>query len=200
VQILSITKAELGGVRNLNTALHNRYQKDGELVMYLDADLGNVAANTLDRIPLCVGDLVIFTENNYSLDLRNGCLGRIVEALPIQGPGDSCCRCDFDGAEYLLNSTHIQALNHAYSITVHKSQGSQFKRVIVPIRRSRLLDQALIYTAVTRSIEQVVLVGDMVVANEAIRKPANAARRYVALPYLLALGSKNSNAPSRFGR
>ena len=53
VQILSITNANLGGVKNLNVALHNRYQADGEVVMALDAEYGNVAANTLDRIPLC---------------------------------------------------------------------------------------------------------------------------------------------------
>jgi exodeoxyribonuclease V alpha subunit len=48
----------------------------------------------------------------------------------------------------------------AYAITVHKAQGSQFKRVIVPVTRSRLLDRALIYTALTRGIEQVVFIGD----------------------------------------
>lgn len=188
VQILSITNANLGGVKNLNTALHNRYQSDGELVMYLDAEYGNVAANTLDRIPLRVGDLVIFTENNYSLGLRNGSLGRIVEALPVNDPEAPCCRCEFEGVEYLLNSSQIQALSHSYSITVHKSQGSQFKRVIVPIRTSRLLDQTLIYTAVTRGVDQVVLVGDLEAANAAIKALATAARRNVMLPRILAKG------------
>lgn len=197
VQILSITNANLGGVKNLNTALHNRYQTDGELVMSLDAEYGNVAASTLDRIPLCVGDMVMFTENDYSLGLRNGSLGRIVEAMPIVEPADQGCRCDFEGVEYLLNSSQIQALSHSYSITVHKSQGSQFKRVIVPIRTSRLLDQTLIYTAVTRGIEQVVLVGDLDAANDAIRAPAMAARRNVILPKLLVTGEEFAEAGSR---
>lgn len=188
VQILSITNSNLGGVQNLNIALHNRYQTDGELVMILDDEYGNVAASTLDRIPLCVGDLVIFTENNYSLGLRNGSLGRIMEAFPVSEPDDSCCRCEFDGVDYLLNSSQIQALSHSYSITVHKSQGSQFKRVIVPIRASRLLDQTLIYTAITRGVEQVVLVGDLGAANASIKAPATAARRNVMLPKLLAKG------------
>lgn len=190
VQILSITNANLGGVKNLNIALHNRYQTSGELVMSLDAEYGSVAANTLDRIPLCVGDLVIFTENNYTLGLRNGSLGRIVEALEVSELDDPCCRCEFEGVEYLLNSSQIHALSHSYSITVHKSQGSQFKRVIVPIRQSRLLDQALIYTAVTRGVDQVVLVGNLEVANAAIKAPANAARRNVMLPTLLKRGSR----------
>jgi exodeoxyribonuclease V alpha subunit len=190
VQILSITNANLGGVKNLNIALHNRYQADAELVMALDAEYGNVAANTLDRISLCVGDLVIFTENNYKLGLRNGSLGRIVEALPVGEPDDPCCRCQFEGAEYLLDSNQVQALSHSYSITVHKSQGSQFTRVIVPIRKSRLLDQTLIYTAVTRGVDQVVLVGDLDATNAAIKAPATAARRNVMLPTLLTKGLK----------
>lgn len=190
VQILSITNANLGGVKNLNVALHNRYQADGEVVMALDAEYGNVAANTLDRIPLCVGDLVIFTENNYKLGLRNGSLGRIVGALPVSEPDDPCCRCMFEGGEYLLDSTQVQTLSHSYSITVHKSQGSQFTRVIVPIRKSRLLDQTLIYTAVTRGVDQVVLVGDLDATNASIKAPATAARRNVMLPRLLTKGLK----------
>lgn len=190
VQILSITNADLGGVRNINTRLHNRYRGNGEMLVYLDADYGKVAANTLDRVPLCVGDLVIFTENNYSIGLRNGSLGKIIEALPAKGPDDPCCRCDFEGVEFLLTSSQIQALNHSYSITVHKSQGSQFDRIIVPIRKSRLLDQTLLYTAVTRGVEQVVLVGDLDAANVAIKAPATAARRHVALPKMLVAGMR----------
>lgn len=190
VQILSITNANLGGVKDLNIALHNRYQTDGVLVICLDAEYGNVAANTLDRIALCVGDLVIFTENNYSLGLRNGSLGRIMEALPVSDPDDPCCRCEFDGVDYLLNSSQIHALSHSYSITVHKSQGSQFTRVILPIRKSSLLDQTLIYTAVTRGVDQVVLVGDLDATSAAIRAPATASRRNVMLPTLLTKGLK----------
>jgi len=56
----------------------------------------------------------------------------------------------------------------AYAITVHKAQGSQFKRVIVPVTRSRLLDRTLIYTALTRGIEQVVFIGDRNTFDRAI--------------------------------
>jgi len=72
----------------------------------------------------------------------------------------------------MLNTKQMHALNHAYSITAHKSQGSQFTRIIVPIRESCLLEQTLIYTAVTRGIEQVVLVGDEQAALSAIKAPA----------------------------
>ena len=97
-------------------------------------------------------------------------------------PGARTRTLRFDGIEYELNTLHIQALTHAYAITVHKSQGSQFKRVVVPIRDSRMLDQALIYTAVTRGMEQVVLVGDEKAALRAIQAAALASRRYTTLP------------------
>lgn len=195
VQILSITKAGLGGVRNINVATHNRFQADAEPVLCLDPEFGTVVASTLDRVTLHVGDLVIHTENDYSLGLRNGSLGRIVRAIPVSEPDAPCCLCEFDGEEYLLNSSQILALNHAYAITVHKSQGSQFQRVVVPVRTSRLLDQTLIYTAVTRGVEQVVLVGDLDAADEAIRSPASAARRHIALPKMLAeQGSDSASA------
>lgn len=185
VQIVSITNASLGGVNNLNSALHERYRKASETVRCYSPDFGLVNATTLDNLPLKVGDLVMFTENDYELDLRNGSLGKIIEALPVEEPDDPCCVCDFEGAEYLLDSQQVNALKHSYCITIHKSQGSQFPRVIVPIRQSRLLDQSLIYTAVTRGVQQVVLVGDEAAALEAIMSPPLAKRRHISLPMLL---------------
>ena len=182
VQIISITRANIGGVKNLNATLHNSYHRDSNPIMVLDEEYGSVAACTLERIPLCVGDLVIFNENDYTLGLRNGSLGKVMEAMEVREIEDPCCRCEFEGVSYLLNSNQIQALSHSYSITVHKSQGSQFKRVVVPVRQSRLLDQTLIYTAVTRGIEQVVLVGDLGAIEDAIRSPAIATKRSVMLP------------------
>ena len=185
VQILSITNADLGGVSNLNAALHNRYRQGAELVYCHDAEFGTVGATTLDRALMKVGDLVIYTENDYLLGLRNGSLGTIIAALPVGEPDEPCCVCDFEGTEYHLTTRQMNALKHSYSITVHKSQGSQFKRVIVPIRESKLLDQTLIYTAVTRGVDQVVLVGNEQAALKAIKAPASAARRHITLPALL---------------
>jgi exodeoxyribonuclease V alpha subunit len=63
--------------------------------------------------------LVIFTENDYTLGLRNGSLGRIVKALPADDLDAPCCLCEFEGIEYFLDSRQTHALNHAYAITVH---------------------------------------------------------------------------------
>ena len=146
-----------------------------------------VGATTFARVSLKVGDLVMFTENDYQLGLRNGSLGTIIRALKVGASDDPCCLCDFEGTEYKLNSRQINALTHAYAISVHKSQGSQFERVIIPIRDSHYLDQTLIYTAVTRGVSQVVLVGDVEAVLKAIQAPASVSNRQVLLPWLLRL-------------
>ncbi len=185
VQILCVTNAGTGGIDGLNRSMHERYRRGAEPVLFHDDEFGQVGAATLDRVLIKVGDLVVFTVNDYELDLRNGSLGRIVAALPAGAAGDPCCVCDFDGIPRRLTTAQAQALKHAYAITVHKSQGSQFERVIVPIRRTRLLDQALVYTAVTRAVEQVVLVGDEEAVMAAIRAPASATGRHVTLRTLM---------------
>lgn len=141
-----------GGVTDLNAALHRRYRQSCQPVSCYSAEFGVVGATTLARVPLKVGDLVMYTENDYELGLRNGSLGTIIEALVVGSSEEPCCVCDFEGITYLLNTRQINALAHAYAISVHKSQGSQFKRVIIPIRDSHFLDQTLVYTAVTRGV------------------------------------------------
>ena len=185
VQILCTTNAAQGGVVHLNTALHNRYRKSAEPVSCYSAEFGAVGATTLARVSLKVGDLVMYTENDYDLGLRNGSLGTIIQALTVSASDDPCCICSFEGIEYALNTRQVNALAHAYGITVHKSQGSQFKRVIVPIRESRILDQTLVYTAVTRGVDQVVLIGDEKGVLRAIQAPASATQRHVQLPWML---------------
>lgn len=185
VQILSMIRSNQGGVKHLNQRLHDRYRREAPPVYCVDPQFGVVPARTLEYVPLKVGDLVMFTKNDYRLGLRNGSLGRIIEALPVESEDSDCCKVDFDGVEYTLKTTQLESLSHAYAITVHKSQGSQFSRVIVPIRRSRLLDQALIYTAITRAVDQVVLVGDREAVAASILAPASAALRHVSLPGLL---------------
>lgn len=188
VQVLTVLKNGHGGAHHLNLLMQERYCKTSAPVMFMHQEFGAVAATTLMRVPLCSGDLVVFTENDYELDLRNGTLGRIIEALPLGAVNDPCCRVEFAGRRYDFNAAQLERITHAYALTVHKAQGSQFNTVVVPIRESRLLDQAMIYTSVTRGIQQVVLIGDLDATVAAIRRPANATRRYVTLPRLLADG------------
>lgn len=195
VQILSATRGGYGGVTQLNQLLHEKYSLQQNPVEVFNKEFDcAVVARTLDNVSLYAGDLVMFTENNYDLGLRNGSLGKIVEAFPANQNVDAdCCKVEFEGEFFTLKAIHLESLVHSYSITVHKSQGSQFSRVIIPITRNRLLDMSMVYTAITRGVNQVVLVGDIEAAKKAITSPPSSSRRYVALPSILASKADKSS-------
>jgi exodeoxyribonuclease V alpha subunit len=185
VQLLSPLKDGPGGVNDLNFILHGKFHKKSREVMYENVQHGGVGFLTKKRLTLREGDLVMFGQNDYQLNLRNGTLGRVEKALPVGEPGAPCCTVSFDGREYDFTVEQAGNLVHAYALTVHKGQGNQFRRVVIPIRPSNLLDNSMIYTAVTRGVEQVVLVGDVDAAVAAILGPSNAMKRCVMLPTLL---------------
>jgi hypothetical protein len=105
---------------------------------------------------LALGDPVIHLENDYEALVFNGTLGVVVEVLP------DGIQVQWDGHDRPMDFREDRryALDLAYAISVHKAQGSQFRRVVIPVFPNRLLDRTLVYTALTRAQEQVVLVGD----------------------------------------
>jgi exodeoxyribonuclease V alpha subunit len=183
VQILCATRTGLGGVEALNLDLQGRLTKGQPCIGYMNVEFGKL--NYLSKAGYFrVGDLVIYTKNDYDAGLRNGSLGKIIERLNPENPGDPLCIVDFEGSIIEITADRLINLELSYAITVHKSQGSQFKHVIIPIRKTRLLDLTLLYTAVTRAVEQVVLIGDESVAKEAL-KTINANKRSIGLPLFL---------------
>jgi exodeoxyribonuclease V alpha subunit len=88
---------------------------------------------------------------------------------------------DFDDQRHLVGRSHLEDLALAYAITTHKAQGSQFRRVVIPIVESRLLDRTLLYTAMTRAEEQVVFIGDRSAFEAAIEAPPHVSRCDVGL-------------------
>lgn len=97
----------------------------------------------------------------------NGSLGTVIKALSAEG----ALVADFEGDQHILTGEDLTNIELAYAITCHKAQGSQFQRVAIPVVRSRLLDHALIYTALTRGVEQVVFVGDVEALRVAQSRP-----------------------------
>ncbi|MNP42296.1 RecBCD enzyme subunit RecD [compost metagenome] len=91
----------------------------------------------------------------------------------------------FEGISQYMFDTDVDLIDYAYALTVHKAQGSQFQRVIVPVRRSRILDRTLVYTAVTRAQVQVILIGDGAAIRAAIDQPPKAFSRKVGLGEML---------------
>ncbi len=162
VQILGVTKRGASGTRNVNATLHAR---------------ASVGRRRLDRWDLAEGDPIIYMANDYQKELWNGSLGWIEKI--VGSNGRQSLLCCLDGDRHEVPEEDFHRLELAYAITVHKAQGSQFNRVIVPVFESRLLDRTLIYTAMTRGVEQVVFIGDRRAFEAAVAAPPRSHERQV---------------------
>jgi exodeoxyribonuclease V alpha subunit len=116
-----------------------------------------------------VGRPLIVTENDYGLQLYNGDTGVVME-----GPdGRLVAAFERGGVIAHVSPTRLAAVDSVYAMTVHKSQGSQFGTValLLPTIESRVLTRELLYTAVTRARERLILVGPESSIRAAIERP-----------------------------
>lgn len=191
-QILSATKScRFAGVDAINRVCQGKYADRRRPLLAENPETGEIEATGL-----CAGDLVMYTTNDWARNLQNGSLGQLVEIFDspclVTLGGDEKPRlatalgtATFEGARHYILDTDVDSLELAYSITVHKAQGSQFRRVIIPVRESRILDRTFVYTAATRAQVQVIFVGDFDAVAEAITLPPKAFLRQVGLHALL---------------
>lgn len=131
-------------------------------------------------------------KNNYDLlwekdgfdgyGIFNGDIGSITSITPSE---DSLC-VDFDGKSCDYDFTALDELEHAYAITVHKSQGSEYPVVIIPLYNCApmLLTRNLLYTAVTRASKMVILVGKSEVLETMVNNDMHTTR-YTCLGNIL---------------
>jgi len=116
-----------------------------------------------------VGRPLIVTENDYGLQLYNGDTGVVVAT------GDGRLVATFSRGDAIaeVSPTRLAAVDSVYAMTVHKSQGSQFDVVafLLPSADSRVLTRELLYTAVTRARERLILVGSEEPIRSAIERP-----------------------------
>ena len=116
-----------------------------------------------------VGRPLIVTENDYGLQLFNGDTGVVVDA------GNERLVAAFERGDTIaqVSPTRLAAVDTVYAMTVHKSQGSQFHTVafLVPGSGSRLLSRELLYTAVTRAQERLILIGTEEPIRAAVERP-----------------------------
>lgn len=133
-----------------------------------------------------VGDKVTQIRNNYDKGANgvfNGTLGVVTGLDPVEQTlsvrTDEDEEVDYDFAE-------LDELTHAYAVTIHRSQGSEYPCVVIPITMSAwmMLQRNLLYTAVTRAKKLVVLVGSAKAIGQAVRA-AGGGRRYTTVDYRL---------------
>ncbi len=133
-----------------------------------------------------VGDKVLQLVNVPEKNIFNGDIGKItaIESGRTVGKKNESITVDFDGNEVSYSRMEWNQLRLAYCISIHKAQGSQFKMVLLPVVRqfSRMLQRNLLYTAITRAAEKLVLIGEPYavatsVENEAINRNTSLVER-----------------------
>jgi exodeoxyribonuclease V alpha subunit len=125
-----------------------------------------------------IGDRVIQTENDYDKDVFNGDLGLIEKINRVEQE----IVVNFEGRPVEYDFGDLDELSLAYVLSIHKSQGSEFPCVVIPVHTQHymMLQRNLLYTAVTRGKKLVVLVGTKKALGLAVRRQ-DTSRRYTAL-------------------
>ncbi len=157
IQVITPSRRGEGGTDNLNRILQN----------VLNPKAKNKAEHLFREKIFRVGDKVMQIRNNYELEwvrgsqrgtgIFNGDIGEI-KAISISGKRMEIL---FDDRSVSYEFSMLEDLEHAYAITVHKSQGSEYPVVLIPMYQAApmLLTRNLLYTAVTRAQKMVILVG-----------------------------------------
>jgi exodeoxyribonuclease V alpha subunit len=154
------------GARSLNIELQNALNPTGEI--------------RIERFgwTFCPGDKVMQVENDYDKEVYNGDLGVVTRIDMEEGE----LSVDFDGREITYGFGELDELVLAYATTIHKSQGSEYPAVVIPLTTQHypMLQRNLVYTGVTRGKRLVVLVGQQKALAIAV-KGARTRRRWSKL-------------------
>ena len=170
IQVLSPMNRGRAGVRSLNTDLQDALNPDGE--------------PSIQKFgwKYATGDKVMQIRNDYEKSVFNGDVGTIRSVDPAEG----AMAVEFDGFEVTYSFGELDSVVPAYAATVHKSQGSEYPAVVIPLLTQHfpMLQRNLLYTGVTRGRRLVVLVGQKKAVAMAVRS-SGGARRITRLKELL---------------
>lgn len=190
-QVLCAIRNGPAGTKAINSLCQKRFTNGSP-----EVQVWNEEFDALAPVGLRLGDAVLCTRNMWPVGLQNGSLGVIAEVVPEpteahevddeESPSALAWIDWDDGQRRPLARDMLEDVELGYAVTVHKAQGSQWPRVIVPVTHSKMLDRTLLYTAVTRAQKQVILVGDVAAAREAVLAQPRASERRVALDLHLA--------------
>jgi exodeoxyribonuclease V alpha subunit len=153
IQVLSPMYKTPIGVRELNDKLRDVFNPSGH-----ELRIGN---RTFRQ-----GDRVMQLKNDYEKEVFNGDQGTIVDLTPETNE----VQVDFHGTPITYIPIELENIVLSYACTIHKSQGSEFPVVVIPVSMSHfiMLQRNLIYTAMTRAKELCILVGDKKALGTAI--------------------------------
>lgn len=162
IQILAPMYRGAAGINRLNTIIQD-----------LLNPLKDQLSFALGEMNFRKGDKVLHLINDAELNVFNGDIGYITDLIPAkytESKQDELYM-SFDGTEVIYPRNEWHKITLAYAMSIHKSQGSEFQVVILPITRQshRLLQRNLIYTAITRSKSKLVMLGEIAAFDYAIK-------------------------------
>ena len=162
----------LAGVTRLNGLLQEALNPPG----------GHKVERRIGGRTFRVGDKVMQTVNNYDKSVYNGDIGRIMAIDVVE----QTLTVAIDGAPVVYSFLEADELIHAFAVSVHKSQGSEYPCVVIPVvvQHYMMLQRNLLYTAVTRARKLAILVGTRRAIQIAVRTNPTA-NRHTALDWRL---------------
>lgn len=172
IQILAPMYKGLAGINSLNQLMQNLLNPLADQTEFL-----------FNETAFRKGDKVLHLVNDAQLNVFNGDIGYITDLIPAkytESKQDEIVM-DFDGTEIVYPRNEWLKITLAYAMSIHKSQGSEFQVVILPVTRQsgRLLQRNLIYTAITRSKSKLIMLGEIAAFEEAIKKEGDKRHTYL---------------------
>ena len=153
IQILAPMYKGENGIDNLNVLLQSIFNPADEGKR--ESKFGDIIYRENDKVLQLVND----PDNN----VFNGDIGYIKKINTVMMPKKKeVFTIDFDGNEVIYSREDLINIKHAYAITIHKSQGSEFAHVIMPVSKSyyKMLYNKLMYTGVSRAKKSLVIIGE----------------------------------------
>ena len=171
IQVLSPLKAPDVGVASLNLLLQEELNPHGSPFLYHDREFR-------------IGDKVIHCINNYDLHVFNGETG-VIKAFGFSS--ENAIEVSYPDRDIWYDMASVDQLDLAYAISVHRSQGSEFPIVIIPVHETLAtgLNKNLLYTGITRGREIVVIVGSPQAFADGIKRCNTVERNSNLIPRLL---------------
>lgn len=192
VQILAPMYKGENGIDNLNKLLQEKFNPRS----YTKKELA------VGEVIYRVGDKVLQLVNSPDDNVYNGDIGYIHNILTSKESSSKRNEIivNFDGNLVTYTPANFLNIRHGYAISVHKSQGSEFQMVIIPFLHSfhRMLYNKLIYTAITRAKNYLIIVGDKKafidgVYNDYVENRKTSLQDFIKKKYNLILEDKNNN-------